>query len=56
MAKYQVTTTVTFCNEVEADSYEEAEAIGWQWEDELLYDGVQEIEVEELEEEEEDEE
>ena len=55
MAKYYVTTTVTFCGEVEANSREEAEAKGWEWEDELMYDGVQEIEIEELEEEEEEE-
>lgn len=49
MAKFQVTTTVTFTGEVEADSQEEAEAKGWEWEDELQYDGVYSIEVEELE-------
>ena len=54
MGKYQVTTTVTFTGEVEADSREEAEKLGWEWEDELHYDGVYEIVVEELEEEEED--
>jgi hypothetical protein len=54
MGKYYVQTVVTFGGEVEADSYEEAEALGWQWEDELLYEGVMEIQVEEQEEEEED--
>lgn len=49
MAKYYVTTTVTFCGEVEADSREEAESKGWDWEDELMYDGVYDINVEEME-------
>jgi hypothetical protein len=55
MGKYYVQTIVTFGGEVEADSEEEAEALGWQWEDELLYEGVQEIQVEQLEDEDEDE-
>lgn len=49
MARFQVTTLVTFTGEVEADSQEEAEAKGWEWEDELMYDGVYDITVEELE-------
>jgi hypothetical protein len=49
MARFQVTTTVTFTGEVEADTPEEAEAKGWEWEDELMYDGVYDITVEELE-------
>ena len=53
MAKYYVQTLVTFGGEVEADSREEAEAKGWEWEDELLYEGVYEILVEEQEDEEE---
>jgi hypothetical protein len=55
MPKYYVKTIVEFSNEVEADSEAEAEAIGWKWEEELHYDGVYSIEVEELEEDEEDE-
>ena len=55
MAKFAVTTTVTFCGEVEADTPEEAEAKGWEWEDELHYDGVYSIDVEEMEDESEDE-
>ena len=55
MAKFYVTTTVTFCGEVEADTPEEAEAKGWEWEDELMYDGVYDITVEEMEDESEDE-
>ena len=53
MARFAVTTMVTFYGEVEADTPEEAEAKGWEWEDELHYDGVYSIEVEELEEEDE---
>ena len=53
MAKFQVTTTVTFTGEVEADSREEAEAKGWEWEDELHYEGVDSIEVDELDDDEE---
>lgn len=55
MAKYYVQTLVTFGGEVEADSQEEAEQKGWEWEDELLYEGVYEIQVEEMEEEDEEE-
>ena len=53
MKKFFVTTTVTFCGEVEADTEADAEAMGWQWEDELHYDGVYSIEVEEMEDEDE---
>ena len=49
MAKFYVKTIVEFSNEVECDTAEEAEALGWEWEDELNYDGVYSIEVEELE-------
>lgn len=49
MPRFQVTTTVTFTGEVEADDYATAEALGWEWEDELMYDGVYDITVEELE-------
>ena len=49
MARFQVTTTVIFTGSVEADSREEAEKLGWEWEDELMYDGVDNIEVDELE-------
>lgn len=56
MAKFQVTTTVIFSGEVEADSLEEAEAKGWEWEDELQYEAVDTIEVDELDDDEEDEE
>lgn len=52
MPKYFVKTVVEFSNEVEAESREQAEAMGWDWEDELLYDGVYSIDVEELDEDE----
>ena len=54
MSKYYVKTIVEFVGEVEADTPEEAEAKGWEWEDELVYDGVYSIEVEELEDDSED--
>jgi hypothetical protein len=53
MPKFAVKTIVEFYGEVEADTAAEAEQKGWEWEDELVYDGVYSIEVEELEEEEE---
>jgi hypothetical protein len=50
MARYAVTTVVEYYGVVEADSQEEAEALGWQWEGgDLHYSGVESIEVEELE-------
>jgi hypothetical protein len=52
MAKYYVQTLVTFGGEVEADSEEEAEQKAWEWEDELIYEGVYEILVEKQEEDE----
>ena len=54
MGKYYVQTIVTFGGEVEADSEEEAEQKGWEWEDELLYEGVYSIQVEEMDDEEDD--
>lgn len=56
MAKFYVTTTITFSGEVEADSREEAEKLGWSWEDELMYEGVESIEVDELDSDEDEEE
>ena len=55
MPKYFVKTVVTFCGEVEANTPEEAETKGWDWEDELMYDGVYSIDVEEMEDDEENE-
>jgi hypothetical protein len=52
MAKYEVTTTIEYVGEVEADSREEAESMGWDWEENLNYFAVQSIEVAELEDEE----
>jgi hypothetical protein len=56
MGKYYVKTTVEFSGEVFADTAEEAEAMGWKWEDELMFDGVYSIDVEELESDEDDDE
>lgn len=50
MAKYYVKTIVEFGGEVEADTHEEAKSKGWEWEEELIYEGVYSIDVEELEE------
>lgn len=53
MAKFAVTTMVTFYGEVEAEDEAEAEQLGWDWESEdFTYDGVYSIEVTEMEEEE----
>lgn len=52
MPKFFVKTIVEFCGEIEADSYSDAEAKGWEWETELNYDGVYSIDVEEMEDEE----
>jgi len=53
MPKFIVKTTVDFYGEVEAEDAAHAEQIGWEWEDNLTYDGVFDIVVEEMEEEEE---
>ena len=45
MAIYYVQTVVEFSGEVEADSPEEAERLGWHWDTELQYDGVYSINV-----------
>lgn len=55
MARYFVKTMVEYSNEIEADSKEEAEEMGWNFDVELMYDGVYSIDVEELEDEEDDE-
>jgi hypothetical protein len=55
MPKYEVTVMVEYCGEVEAESREAAEAMGWDWEDNLNYFAVDSIEVAELDDEEEDE-
>jgi hypothetical protein len=51
MAQYYVKTMVIFTGTVEADSQAEAEEIGYYY-DNLEYDGVYEVEVEEIEEDE----
>ena len=56
MSRYELTVTVEYVYEVEADSREEAEKQGWEYE-EYSYNGVvEEIQVEELEDDEEGEE
>ena len=52
MPKFYVKTIVEYSGEVYADSEAEAEEIGWKFDDELGYDGVYSIEVEEIESEE----
>ena len=61
MARYYVKMRIDFDGEVEADSAEEAETLAWtSWGDtadnDITYDGVYSIEVDEIEEDEEDEE
>ena len=48
MAKYSIKTVVEYFQEVECDTEEEAEELGWQFDD-MNYGGVYSIEVEELE-------
>lgn len=55
MARFYIKTIVEFSNELECDTAEEAEALGWEWEDQLNYDGVYDITVERLDDEEEEE-
>ena len=52
MPKFYIKTVVEFGGEVEAASRDEAEQMGWMWEDELMYEGVYSIDVEEMEDEE----
>lgn len=52
MARFNVTMTVQFSGEVEADSQEEAEEAYY---DDLMYDCVDSVEATEIEEEEDDE-
>jgi len=56
MGKYYIKTMVEWSGEVYADTAEEAEKMGWNWETELMYDGVYSIDVEELESDEDDDE
>jgi hypothetical protein len=51
MPKYYVKVMVEYSGDVEAESEKEAEEMGWDF-DELAYDGVYSIEVEEIEEDE----
>jgi hypothetical protein len=59
MSKYYVKMRIDFAGEIEADSAEEAEKLAWtSWGDsmdnDITYDGVYSIDVEELDEEDED--
>ena len=56
MARFEITTTVEYVYEVEADDYDTAEKEGWNYEDYPHSASVYSIEVAELEEIEEDEE
>lgn len=51
MPRFEVTTTVEYVGEVEAETREEAEAMGWDWEENLNYFAVDSIEVHEYEDE-----
>ena len=58
MPKYYVTMRIDFAGEIEADSKEHAEELAWtSWGDtmdnDITYDGVYSIDVEEMEEDEE---
>lgn len=51
MARHYIKTTVTFTYESDDDEFEteaQAEEFGWNWED-MMYDGVDSITVEEFE-------
>lgn len=56
MAKFEVTVSVEYVYEVEADSIDEAETMGWDYEDYAHHASVGSIEVAELEEDSEEEE
>lgn len=53
MGTYRIRTLVSYDYEVEADSEEQAEELGWSYEDYPYSASVEEITVEEIEEEEE---
>lgn len=60
MSKYYVKMRIDFAGEIEAESKEAAEELAWtSWGDtmdsEITYDGVYDIDVEEIEDDEEDE-
>jgi hypothetical protein len=48
MARFDVTVVVEYRYEVEADSYEEADAEGWNYEDYRMFSTVDSIDVREL--------
>lgn len=53
MARFEVNVVVEFQYEVDVDSYEEADAEGWNWEDYTMFSTVDTIEVRELDDDEE---
>lgn len=55
MPRYEITTTVNYTFEVEADDLEEAEQLGYDYEEYKYFGEVYDIEVAELEERDEDE-
>ena len=55
MGQYYIETTITYYYQGEFDSKEDAEQFGYNF-DEMNYDGIDEISVQELEEEEEEDE
>jgi hypothetical protein len=59
MAKWQIDMQVEYSFEIEAETAEEAERLAWEYnysDDQMAYQGVYSIDVEEIEEPEEDEE
>ena len=50
MPTYNVRVEVSFDYEVEADSAEQAEQEGWNWENYTIFSDVESIDVEEIEE------
>lgn len=56
MPRFEITTTVTYTYDVEADSLETAEKLGWEYEDYLYTGTVEDIEVYEYQEDEDEEE
>lgn len=55
MGRYYVKVRVDLEYEVEAENEEQAEELGWHWEDYTMFSDVYSIDVEELPEEDEDE-
>lgn len=56
MPLFEVTTMIEYVGEVRADSREEAESMGYDWEENLNYFSIDSIKVVEIEEDEDEEE